>query len=89
MEKLGSSSIQYLIIKNYFFFIIIINSNTFVGNGAGFDNGVILSTSFGSESDDFAYSTYDAYPRLIGDVDGDGMDDIIGFESDGIYVSFS
>lgn len=38
---------------------------------------------------DFAYTTIDAYPRAVGDVDGDGLTDIIGFEDDGVYVSFN
>lgn len=48
-----------------------------------------MSSSFGEASSDYKYLTYTEYPRLVGDVDGDGKDDIIGFEEDGIYVSFS
>lgn len=49
----------------------------------------MVSTSFCKSSSDFAYTTFEDYPRAIGDVDGDGMDDIVGFQDDGVYVSYS
>lgn len=60
-----------------------------IGNGSGFDSPVTVSNSFCKASTDFAYTNFDIYPKAIGDVDGDGKDDIIGFEEDGVYVSFS
>ena len=32
---------------------------------------------------------HETYPRLLGDVDGDGRADIVGFGEDGVYVSLS
>ena len=28
-------------------------------------------------------------PKLVGDYNGDGLDDLVGFRSDGIFVAFS
>lgn len=50
---------------------------------------IMSSNSFQYLSSDFAYTSYNKYPRCVGEIDGDGMDDIIGFEDDGVYVSFS
>jgi hypothetical protein len=33
------------------------------------------------------WSSFDLYPRQLGDVNGDGRDDIVGFAEDAIYVS--
>jgi hypothetical protein len=33
------------------------------------------------------WSSFDLYPRQLGDVNGDGRDDIVGFAKDAIYVS--
>ncbi len=33
------------------------------------------------------WSSFDLYPRQLGDVNGDGRDDIVGFGQDAIYVS--
>jgi hypothetical protein len=35
------------------------------------------------------WSSQDAYPRLLGDVNGDGMADIVGFGGAGVYVSLA
>jgi hypothetical protein len=69
----------------------------------GFGEGgvyVALATgggSFGPSSArlvDFApsaggWTSQDLYPRLLGDVNGDGMADIIGFGKDGVYVALA
>ncbi len=34
------------------------------------------------------WSSFDKYPRQLGDINGDGMADIVGFGLDGVYVSF-
>ncbi|MGF2038448.1 MAG: VCBS repeat-containing protein [Nostoc sp. CmiVER01] len=36
---------------------------------------------------DGGWSSFDKYPRQLGDVNGDGRDDIIGFGLDNVYVS--
>jgi hypothetical protein len=69
----------------------------------GFANdGVVVSLATGNEN--FATPTYELatfainaggwanqnlYPRLLGDVNGDGMADIVGFEQDGVAVSLA
>ncbi len=35
------------------------------------------------------WDSFDKYPRALGDVNGDGKADIVGFASDGVYVAFS
>ena len=35
------------------------------------------------------YSTFDNYPRLVGDFNGDGMTDIVGFSSSGTKIAFA
>lgn len=35
------------------------------------------------------YYGFNLYPRMIGDLNGDGLDDILGAKSDGYYVSYS
>jgi len=55
--------------------------------GSGFD-GVSIQYNYGFGIND-GYASYQANPRVIGDVDVDGKDDIIGFKNDGVYVSFS
>jgi len=35
------------------------------------------------------WTSQDAFPRLLGDVDGDGQADVVGFQSSGTYVSLS
>ncbi len=36
---------------------------------------------------DGGWSSFDLYPRQLGDVNGDGRDDIVGFGHDAVYVS--
>ena len=35
------------------------------------------------------WTTYDAYPRCVADVNGDGKADVVGFGNKGVYVSLS
>lgn len=35
------------------------------------------------------WTSQDQYPRMLGDVNGDGKDDVVGFGSKGVYVSLS
>mmetsp|Transcript_13798 Transcript_13798/g.1241 ORF Transcript_13798/g.1241 Transcript_13798/m.1241 type:complete len:96 (+) Transcript_13798:672-959(+) len=36
-----------------------------------------------------SWSYFDAKPRAAGDIDGDGLCDIVGFNNDGLYVAFA
>ncbi|MEH1858307.1 MAG: VCBS repeat-containing protein [Nostoc sp.] len=36
---------------------------------------------------DGAWTSFDKYPRQLGDVNGDGRDDIVGFGNDNVLVS--
>ncbi|MEH1902844.1 MAG: VCBS repeat-containing protein, partial [Nostoc sp.] len=36
---------------------------------------------------DGGWTSFDLYPRQLGDVNGDGRDDIIGFGADNVYVA--
>ncbi|MDZ7991222.1 MAG: VCBS repeat-containing protein [Nostoc sp. EspVER01] len=36
---------------------------------------------------DGGWTSFDLYPRQIGDINGDGRDDIVGFGSDNVYVA--
>ncbi|MEH2064059.1 MAG: VCBS repeat-containing protein, partial [Nostoc sp.] len=45
----------------------------------GLDNGFTVS--------DGGWTSFDQYPRQLGDVNGDGRDDIVGFGGGEVYVS--
>jgi hypothetical protein len=55
-----------------------------ISTGAGFLNPVFWSPEFGSSG-----WSVDYHPRTAGDVNGDGMADIVGFGSYGVYVALS
>lgn len=57
-----------------------------IGNGSGFDSPVSVSNEFCVESSD-SYRSFHYNPRKIGDIDGDGKDDIIAF-SENTYVAY-
>ncbi|MGE5272035.1 MAG: NF038122 family metalloprotease [Thiohalocapsa sp.] len=45
--------------------------------------------SFGTRAAAGGWTGQDQYPRLLGDVDGDGKADIVGFGANGVYVSLA
>jgi len=45
----------------------------------------MISNDFSTNS---GYSSYDSHPRMIGDFDGDGLADIIGFNDNGTNIAF-
>jgi len=54
-------------------------------NGAGFDAPALWTVGFGREA---GWSVND-HPRILGDVNGDGMDDVLGFGDRGVTVALS
>ncbi len=55
--------------------------------GVGFEPYEIPGPDFACEGGQFC--SFSAHPFAVGDVDGDGRDDVVGFGEDGTYVSFS
>ena len=55
-------------------------------NGASLSSPKSWQTNFTRSQ---GWSTLDAYPRLLEDVNGDGLSDIVGFGGSRTYVSFS
>ena len=52
----------------------------------GFSNPTLVLNEFGINQ---GWSTQDQLPRLLADVNGDSKKDIVGFKSDGIYISLA
>lgn len=52
-------------------------------NGAGLDAATTADPGFGSDSG----WRSDRHPRMLGDVTGDGTDDVVGFFDDGVHVA--
>jgi hypothetical protein len=57
-----------------------------LSGGSSFGTLSWWSTDFGSND---GYSTYNAYPRAMGDVNGDGLADVVAFASGNLYVALS
>ncbi len=58
-----------------------------LANGDGtFAAPILASTAFGTNN---GWTSQDAYPRELADVNGDGKADIVGFGADGVYVSLA
>lgn len=55
--------------------------------GGGFAAMKLASSSFGAELSAGAWTSNDKFPRLLGDVNGDGRADIVGFGHNGVYVA--
>ena len=53
--------------------------------GDGFTRAKRVLTQFGKNSG----WQVDEHPRLLGDINGDGRNDIVGFSSTGVYVAYS
>jgi RHS repeat-associated protein len=64
------------------------NSGVYVSynTGSGFGPVELTLTKFGSKAGQWAPGQH---PRMLGDVNGDGLIDIIGFGDKGVHVSFS
>lgn len=65
------------------------NKATYVSlsNGAGFNGPTSWIAAYGPNAG--GWTSQDLYPRILGDVNGDGKDDIIAFGNKGTYVSLS
>ena len=57
-----------------------------LSNGSGFNSKTLWLADFASNQ---SWNSFDANPRMLADVNGDNKADIIGFASDGVYVSLS
>lgn len=58
------------------------------GDGA-FGPMALAYASFGQAPEAGGWTTDDRYPRMLADVNGDGMADLIGFGSAGVYVALA
>ena len=52
-----------------------------------FDSAAFLVAGYGKSAAGGSWTSNNDYPRRIADVNGDGRADVIGFGSDGVYVS--
>jgi hypothetical protein len=60
------------------------------GNADGtFSAPVLALDQFGSNASAGGWTSFDAYPRLVGDVTGDHHADLVGFASSGTYVAIA
>jgi uncharacterized protein (DUF2147 family) len=61
-----------------------------LGNGDGTFQGAVLDISlYGAAPSAGGWSSNDAFPRHLADINGDGSADIVAFGSAGTYVSYS
>lgn len=57
-----------------------------LNRGSYFDSATIWYGAYGTGA---GWSNQDAHPRTLADVNGDGLPDVVGFGSDGVYVSLN
>ena len=62
--------------------------NVSLSTGFGFNSPELTIESFGASSKAGGWKV-DQHPRKMADVNGDGMDDVVGFANAGVYVSLS
>jgi hypothetical protein len=61
-----------------------------LGDGdGGFGALFLAKNSFGYSEAGGGWSSAETYPRTLGDVNGDGLADLVGFGSAGVYVSLA
>jgi serralysin len=58
-----------------------------LGAAGGFAPMTLASSFFGANSTAGGWTSNDRYPRLLGDVNGDGRADVVGFGNNGVYVA--
>jgi hypothetical protein len=59
------------------------------GEGVIFDAPILASSSFGASAAAGGWTDADTYPRTLGDINGDGRADIVGFGSGGAYAALA
>ena len=60
-----------------------------LATGAGtFSNPTLVLAQFGAAPSGGGWASDDLYPRELGDVNGDGRDDIVGFGHAGVYLAY-
>jgi subtilisin-like proprotein convertase family protein len=52
-----------------------------------FANPIIGIAGFGASGAGGGWTSFNQYPRMVGDISGDGRADIVGFGADGVFVS--
>jgi len=57
-----------------------------LNTGTSFAPGTLWVASYGKS---VGWNDSNIYPRMLADVNGDGLPDIVGFASDGVYVSLN
>jgi hypothetical protein len=58
------------------------------GNGS-FGRFYLAKDAFGASTEAGGWASNNTYPRLLADINGDGLDDIVGFGNVGVYVSLA
>ena len=58
-----------------------------LSNGKGFDESRLWVKDDGKQAG--GWSSNNFFPCTVGDVNGDGLDDIVGFRKEGVFVSLS
>jgi len=58
-----------------------------LSNGSGFNAAELWLGDFGVVAG--GWTSYDRHPRMVGDVNGDGLDDVVGFGNNGVLVALS
>ncbi|NNM78585.1 hypothetical protein HJG53_16985 [Sphingomonas sp. ID1715] len=58
------------------------------GNG-GFGSAYFAKNSFGSDLSAGGWASNKAHPRLLGDINGDGRDDLVGFGGAGVFAALA
>jgi hypothetical protein len=64
---------------------VIISTGTGLGN---FSSPILTLNAFGAAASAGGWDSQDHFPRMVGDINGNGFDDIVGFGNAGVFVAF-